>query len=113
MEEISSDTTHMQTAVSLQPEQSFRDDFNFRRDLPENLRKLEDISWNFYWAWQPEGTKLFRELAPGLWDRCEQNPRQLLRKIKGIRLWQKSNDEDYVNRLNNFYAKFDSKNIIR
>ena len=108
MEEISSDTSNMQSAVSLQPEQSFRDDFDFRRDLPENLRCLEDISWNYYWAWQPEGTAIFRDLAPGLWDECEQNPRQLLRKIKGLRLWQKANDEKYVERVQEFYAKYEN-----
>ena len=38
MEEISSNNTiNMQSAVSLQSEQSFRHDFNYQRELPENL----------------------------------------------------------------------------
>ncbi len=95
----------MQTAVGLEAEQGFRNDFYFRRELPENLKSLEDISRNFYWSWAAGGAELFRELDSTLWQRTEQNPRELLRKISQLRLWQKSADEDYVERLNRFAEK--------
>jgi len=92
----------MQSAVSLKPEQSFREDFEIRREIPENLRALDTISRNYYWSWTREGVEIFRELEPSLWEKCEQNPRLLLRRIGQFRLWQKSLDEAYVQRVQDF-----------
>lgn len=89
-------------AVTPQTETNFRIDFELGRELPEELGPLASISSNFYWSWQPEGIALFRDLDPALWEKCEQNPRLLLTKIKEIRLWQKAADEDYVRRLGRF-----------
>ncbi len=98
----------MQSAVSPHSEQSFRNNFDFNRELPENLRFLEELAWNFYWSWRPEGINLFRELDPRLWDKCEQNPRLFLKTIKGIRLWQKANDAKYIDKLEEFKAEFEN-----
>ena len=106
MKEISSDTLEaMQSAVSLQSEQSFRSDFNLNRDLPENLRALESISANYYWSWATGGAELFRELGPTRWEKYEQNPRVMLKNTNQFRLWQKSTDLDYVEKVNRFAEK--------
>ena len=97
----------MQTAAGLQTEQIFKTNFYHQRELPENLQFLDALSWNFYWSWKPEAAKLFRELDSSLWDKCEQNPRLLLKKISELRLWQKSGDEEYVSVLRKFAEKFD------
>jgi starch phosphorylase len=93
-------------AVSPQTETNFRNDLELERELPEQLRSLDEISRNFYWSWQPEGTALFRELDPALWEKCEQSPRLLLRKIKDLRLWHKAADEAYVARVQRFAERF-------
>jgi len=98
----------MVNAVGLQSEQSFRNDFFYTREMPENLQLLEKIAWNFFWAWRPSGAKLFRELEPSLWEECEQNPRLLLKKISQFRLWQKSLDADYVVKLNRFAEELEN-----
>jgi starch phosphorylase len=103
MTEASTDITTQQ-AVSPQTETNFRTDFKLERELPEPLRPLADISANFYWSWQPKGVALFRDLEPTLWDKCEQNPRLLLKTISELRLWQKAADADYVRRVQNFDA---------
>ena len=95
----------MQSAAGLQTEQNFKTDFFYQRELPDNLQLLELISWNYYWSWQPEAAHLFRELDSSLWEKCEQNPRLLLKKISGLRLWQKSGDEEYVAKVHNFAKK--------
>ncbi len=106
MKEYSSETLEtMQSAVSLQTEQSFKSDFYYKRELPENLKPLETIAWNYFWSWNTESTEIFRELEPSLWEKCEQNPRLLLKKIKSLRLWQKSTESDYVEKINKFAAK--------
>lgn len=109
MKDISEETfSHMQTAASPQVEQVFRNDFYFSREFPENLQFLDTLSWNFFWSWKPEAVNLFRELDPKLWDKYEQNPRILLKKVSALRLWQKAIDTDYVERLNKFSAEFEN-----
>jgi glycogen phosphorylase len=106
MKEYSSESLEtMQSAVSLQTEQSFKSDFYYKRELPENLKPLETIAWNYFWSWNTESTEIFRELEPSLWEKCEQNPRLLLKKIKSLRLWQKSTESDYVEKVNKFADK--------
>lgn len=107
MTEASTDITTQQ-AVRTQTDSTTRTDFEFSRELPANLAPLDRISQNFYWSWQPEGTALFRDLDPELWDECEQNPRLLLKKVSGLRLWQRSADAGYVERLQRFYDNFQS-----
>ncbi len=92
-------------AVSTQTEQVFRTDFELERPLPEALRYLEAISRNFYWSWQPDGVSLFRDLDPRLWDRCEQNPRLMLKKVSDVGLWLKAADPNYVERVRRFCEK--------
>ncbi|MFN0279544.1 MAG: alpha-glucan family phosphorylase [Pyrinomonadaceae bacterium] len=101
MTEASSDiTTHQ--ALRPQTETKFRTDFDLKRQLPEALQNLGAISANFYWSWQPDGASLFRDLDPALWEKCEQNPRLLLKTISDLRLWQKASDDDYVSRVQRF-----------
>ena len=105
MTEASTDIA--QQAVSPQTETTFRTNFELERALPDNLSYLAGISANLYWSWQPEGTALFRDLDAALWDKCEQNPRDLLTKISELRLWQKAADTAYIERLQRFKAQFD------
>ncbi|MCY7345474.1 MAG: alpha-glucan family phosphorylase [Pyrinomonadaceae bacterium] len=96
----------MQSAASPQTEPNFNSDFYFQREIPENLAFLETLSWNFFWSWNYEAANLFRELDSQLWEKCEQNPRLLLREISELRLWQKAADADYVEKLNSTAEKF-------
>lgn len=96
-----------QQAVSPQTETTFRTDFELNRHLPDELTALEFISRNFYWSWQPRGVELFRDLDPALWDKCEQNPRLLLKTIKEVRLFQRAADSPYLERLRAFERRAD------
>ncbi len=98
----------MQTAATQQTEQFFRNDFNLRRELPETLQVLDEISQNFFWSWNAGSTELFCEIDSQLWEKCEQNPRLFLREVGDLRLWQIANDAGYIGRLNDFYAKFEN-----
>jgi starch phosphorylase len=94
--------TDMQQAPAPSRDEKFRADFYYSRELPENLQPLENISWNYFWSWNTGGSELFRELDWALWEKCEQNPRLFLREIEELRLWQKSTDPDYIQKLAHF-----------
>lgn len=76
-------------------------------EIPAPLTALERIAKNFYWSWNPESVELFRDIDAELWERCEQNPHWLLKESTSLRLWQKSTEADYLERLTRFSAKFD------
>jgi hypothetical protein len=60
MKEFSSETLErMHSAVSLQTEQSLKTDFFYKRELPENLKYLETIAWNYFWSWETPGAEIF------------------------------------------------------
>lgn len=99
-------SVNMKPATGLAHVSESQETFELHRVLPPALKPLEAISANFYWSWNPDGTQLFRDLDPTLWDICEQNPRLLLKKINKLRLWQRAADTEYVERLQRFDAKF-------
>ncbi|MCA1622844.1 MAG: alpha-glucan family phosphorylase [Acidobacteria bacterium] len=110
MKETSNETfSDMQPVAKQQiTEQIFRNNFYFDRELPENLRFLDRLAWNFFWSWRPEGINIWRELDPYLWDKTEQNPRLLLKQVCEFRLWQKANDANYVEKTNHFANEFEN-----
>lgn len=109
MKEYSTQTLEtMQSAVSSQTEQSLKPDFYYKRELPDNLKALETIAWNYFWSWEKQGAEIFCELEPSLWEKCEQNPRLFLKKIKQFRLWQKSTDLNYVEKVNKLAEKLEN-----
>lgn len=92
-------------ATKPQPAPNIRADFELTRNLPPDLQALERISRNFYWSWQADGADLFRDIDAALWEKCEQNPRLFLQKVKNFRLWHRAADSPYLERLEQFAAK--------
>ncbi|MEP6925657.1 MAG: alpha-glucan family phosphorylase, partial [Pyrinomonadaceae bacterium] len=75
--------------------------------LPENLRSLERLSWNYWWSWGTDGAAVFRELDPTLWEKTEQNPRRMLQEISQFHLWQRACDAHFVARVEELTHDFD------
>lgn len=106
MKEFSPEDSQVrQSASALKNEESVWQSFSGYREIPENLRPLYEIAWNYFWSWNVEGIEIFRELDPYLWEKCEQNPLELLKKVSNLRLWQKSLESDYVEKVRKFAEK--------
>ncbi|OLD28078.1 MAG: hypothetical protein AUJ04_02400 [Acidobacteria bacterium 13_1_40CM_3_55_6] len=78
------------------------------RDLTVTLQPLERLAWNFWWSWAPDGTEVFRDLDPGLWQQCEQNPRALLAQVSDLRLAQMAADPTFSGRVRRLTERFDT-----
>ncbi len=76
------------------------------RVLPPTLQPLEVLSWNYWWSWAPDGAEVFRDLDPGLWEQCEQNPRTLLAQISDLRLAQTAADPTFADRIRLLSERF-------
>ena len=78
------------------------------RMLPPPLQPLQALSWNYWWSWAPDGNEVFRDLDPGLWQQCEQNPRTLLAQVSDLRLAQVAADPAFADRVQRLAANFDA-----
>src|SRR5262249_18234457 len=76
------------------------------RAFPPTLQPLEPLSRNFWWSWAPDGEEVFRDLDPGLWQQCEQNPRALLAQVSDLQLTQMAADPAYADRIRKLFARF-------
>lgn len=76
------------------------------RALPRTLQPLEDLSWNYWWSWAPDGAEVFRDLDPGVWQQCEQNPRTLLAQVSDLRLAQIAADPTFADRVQRLSERF-------
>ncbi len=75
--------------------------------LPLPLRPLVQLSWNYWWSWSAEGTSIFRDLDPDVWDECEHNPRELLARTSDYRLMQMATDPGYVEQVRRLSERFE------
>ena len=67
--------------------------------LPAPLSALAGLAYNYRWSWTLGGEGLFREIDPALWQRCCQNPRDLLEASPPARLRRLAADAAYVARV--------------
>lgn len=77
------------------------------RNLPEPLRALGRLAWNYWWSWAADGAAVFRDLDPAVWEECEHNPRRLLAEVAEFRLMQMATDPIYNERVRLLAARFD------
>src|ERR687884_147354 len=77
------------------------------RRLPESLRSLERLAWNYWWSWSLDGASVFRDLDLAVWEECEHNPRRLLAEVSEFRLMQMATDPVYCERVRRLAAGFD------
>jgi starch phosphorylase len=73
--------------------------FNVVPQLPTNLSVLHELAHNLYWSWTPELSQLFDRVHPELWQKTENNPVKLLALLPQERLDELSEDEGFLNHL--------------
>ncbi len=83
-------------------------DIHNERSLPEPLKPLERLAWNYWWSWAPDGAALFRDLEPELWEACEHNPRRLLREASEFNLMRMATEPLYIARVRRLAENFDA-----
>ena len=81
-------------------------DVTVKSRIPEELKKLEELARNIWWAWNYEAIELFRDLDPALWKEAGQNPVVLLERLSYETLEKLAKDKNILKRMNDVYAKF-------
>jgi len=78
------------------------------RELPHPLQPLQTLAANYWWSWAPDGSEIFRDLEPGLWEQCERNPLALLGQVSDLRLTQMAADPMFADRVRQLIDRFDA-----
>lgn len=73
--------------------------FEIVRDLPEALKPLKTIAYNFWWTWNHEAQELFREVDRDLWEAVGHNPVELLNQLTIVRQNRLLKDDVFLAKL--------------
>jgi starch phosphorylase len=66
--------------------------------LPEPLRPLTRLAFNYWWSWQPGGDELWRAIDGEAWEACDHNPVRLLREAPRAVLLRAASDAALLER---------------
>ncbi|MCU0550274.1 MAG: alpha-glucan family phosphorylase [Leptolyngbya sp. Prado105] len=74
--------------------------------LPQALKPLAEIAYNYWWCWTPDMISLFQAINPDEWERCGHNPIVLLETVSFDRLTQLTVEPNYMARLKKLSEQF-------
>lgn len=77
-------------------------------NLPESLKRLQELAYNLRWAWNHETVLLFRRLDRDLWEATGHNPVWMLGLIDQERLEAAEQEPAFMAHLNRVCESFDS-----
>ena len=81
-------------------------ELNVKSNLPESLKKLEEIAQNLWWVWNSDAKNMFRTIDREAWIEAHSNPIQLLNILSYEKLVALGNDAAFVKKLNGIYDNF-------
>ena len=73
-------------------------------ELPEKLKKAEELAYNLWWSWNPQATNLFERMDPDLWFETDGNPIKMLRSLSLNRIDTLLNDTEWMQELDNVHS---------
>ncbi len=95
----------MQIKVSNANQPAWKE-INVHVNLPENLKKLEEIAYNLWWVWNSDAKNIFRNIDNDAWHRAQSNPIVLLNILSYDKLVEIGKDEAFMKELDAVYADF-------
>jgi starch phosphorylase len=76
--------------------------------LPDPLRPLARLTYNYWWSWDTDSPDLFRTVDSHRWRTCGENPVRLLQEVAPDRLVELSADHGYVAQVTAAVARLDA-----
>ncbi len=76
-------------------------------ELPSEIKRLEELAHNFYFAWSPEARQVFRFINPKLWTKVNHNPVKFLREVQQRDLDRSASDPEYLSLYKRVMREFD------
>ncbi len=79
-----------------------------RPQIPERLKRLEELANDLYYSWNRGVRRLFRYLDEGTWNACRSNPKVFLRRIGQQRLENASHDPIFLADYRSVLSAYDT-----
>ena len=70
--------------------------------------RLQILSRNLWWTWNPQAQEIFNELSPLVWERSNHNAVEVLREVSHTELAARLHDSDFQKRVQRVLEDFDS-----
>ncbi len=77
-----------------------------RSNVPEKLKKMEELAHNMWWAWNHDARSLFRNIDEKLFDECNGNPVLMLERLSYEKMNQLVEDKAVLKKMDDVYAQF-------
>ena len=74
--------------------------------LPQRLKPLAELAYNYWWSWAPGGREVFAELDAERWRQTDENPVRLLQETRPARLREAADDASYAARIQSLAGRF-------
>ena len=74
--------------------------------LPKNINKLEEISKNLWWSWNPEYLRLLKKIDVDLWEVLDKNPVKFLKRVSQDKLEKVAKDQEFVKEYENVLKNY-------
>jgi starch phosphorylase len=74
--------------------------FELAERLPDALKVLAAVAFNYRWSWMLGGGGLFHDIDPDAWRRSNCNPRYVIEATSPRRFQELARDEGYIRRVN-------------
>ena len=78
-----------------------------RFSLPPRLKRLGELAYNLWWAWNLDALSVYFEIDHPLWHKNKHNAVNFLRRVDRASLNAVANDKTYIDMYNRVMEKFD------
>jgi len=81
-------------------------EYEVQVSLPKELKALELIAENLWWAWNTPATDLFKSINPEIWEKSLHNPIAIISSMTDIKCDELIHDSVFMLALNDVYESF-------
>jgi len=81
-------------------------ELNVTPNLPNGLKKLEEIAQNLWWVWNSDAKNMFRTLNPAAWKEANSNPVLMLNILTHEELIELAGNSEFTAKLDRIYQNF-------
>ena len=77
-----------------------------KSNLPANMKCLDEMAHNLWWAWNYEARELWRSIDEEIYEEVNHSPIMLLDRLDYKKIEQLSKDKKFLDNMNAVYTKF-------
>jgi len=77
-------------------------------ELPKRIKRLGELAYNLWWAWNPDAQYLYSAIDNALWDKLDHNPVAFLKNIERMKLNAVVSNRYYLDQYDRVVRIFDN-----